>query len=244
MYSAIRQYLGGKYHRYRKEKKFREQVRQFNLLDVNKRLPVRPEHLFPCLDDATQTTGFDHHYIYHPAWAARIIRENNPQKHIDISSTLTFCSMLSAFVPTEFYDFRPADLVLSRLVCGQADLTDLFFETGSVQSISCMHTIEHVGLGRYGGPLDPNGDLKAIGELKRVTAQNGHLFFVTPVGKPRMQFNAHRIYSYEMISEYFQGFELLDFSLVLDNGDFIINADPDLVKEQNYGCGCFWFKKQ
>jgi SAM-dependent methyltransferase len=116
-----------------------------------------------------------------------------PAKHIDISGTLPFFFILSAFMPVEFYDFRTAPLHLSQLKCGSTDLTALHFSTGSVQSLSCMHTVEHVGLGRYGDPIDPDGDLKAIRELKRVLAPGGNLLFVVPVGKPSVVFNAHRI---------------------------------------------------
>ena len=227
-----------------KKMKFERGLAAFLQLETSERFIIDREDLYPCLDDATETTEFDHHYVYHPAWAARIIKMMDPAKHIDISSTLAFCSILSAVIPMEFYDFRAAKLTLSGLKCGVADLTNLHFESGSISSISCMHTIEHVGLGRYGDPLDPNGDLKAIRELKRVTAPGGDLLVVVPVGRPRLQFNAHRIYSYEMILEYFQGFELLDFSLVLDDGGFIEKADHALVSLQSYGCGCFWFKKE
>jgi hypothetical protein len=106
-----------------------------------------------------------------------------------------------------------------------------------------MHTVEHIGLGRYGDPIDPNGDIKAGAELKRVLQEEGYLLFVTPVGQPKIEFNAHRIYSYEMILDMFNELELKEFSLVTDSGDFIENANPDIVKEQKYGCGCFLFKK-
>ena len=76
---------------------------------------------------------------------------------------------------------------------GYADLANLPFEINSVQSLSCMHTVEHVGLGRYGDPIDPDGDLKAIKEIKRVLAVNGNLLFVVPIGKPKIVYNAHRI---------------------------------------------------
>jgi hypothetical protein len=36
-----------------------------------------------------------------------------------------------------------------------------------------MHVVEHIGLGRYGDPIDPDGDLKAISELKRVVQKRG-----------------------------------------------------------------------
>ena len=51
----------------------------------------------------------------------------------------------------------------------------------------------------YLSPIDPEGDLKAVKELSRVVTKGGSLLFVVPVGKPRIQFNAHRIYSYKKI---------------------------------------------
>jgi hypothetical protein len=109
-----------------------------------------------------------------------------------------------------------------------------------------MHVIEHIGLGRYGDPLDPKGDLKAISELKRVMAIGGDLLFVVPIGQPKIMFNAHRIYSYEHVLKFFQGFRLIEFALIPDDpldGGLIQGAHRDLVDRQRYGCGCFWFKK-
>lgn len=202
---------------------------------------------YPCLRDWTTNTTFESHYMYHPAWAARAVRKINPKKHIDISSSLTFATMLSAFIPVEFYDYRPARLFLDNLISKKGDLMNLPFKTNSIESLSCMHTIEHIGLGRYGVPLDPNGDLKAIAELKRVVKKGGSLLFVTPIGKPTLRFNAHRIYSYSQIISYFEGFILKEFSLLPDNAykvGMIKNATKTQADKQSWGCGCFWFIKE
>jgi hypothetical protein len=109
-----------------------------------------------------------------------------------------------------------------------------------------MHVIEHIGLGRYKDPIDPNGDLKAIKELIRVLAANGSLLFVVPIGKPKVMFNGHRIYSYEQIINYFSELYLEEFALIPDQSEelgILLNAKLDFVDQQNYGCGCFWFKK-
>jgi hypothetical protein len=198
---------------------------------------------YPCLSDKIKTTPFDQHYTYHPAWAARILAQTRPKEHIDISSILHFGTIVSAFIPVKFYDYRPAELNLPNYDSDFADLKKLSFESNSIESLSCMHTIEHIGLGRYGDELDSNGDIKAIDELKRVLKPNGNLLIVTPVGKPKIEFNAHRIYSFEQIIEYFSPLTVNEFSLIPDEGGIIINADPALVKMQDYGCGCFWFKK-
>lgn len=204
---------------------------------------------WPRLSDNTTITGFDRHYVYHTAWAARIIKKTNPEVHVDISSSLYFCSMLSAFVQVEFYDYRPASLVLSGLRSERADLTKLFFADNSIASLSCMHTVEHIGLGRYGDPLDYEGDLKAIGELVRVLAVNGNLLFVVPVGKKAIiQFNAHRVYTKEIIVDTFKslGLRLKEFTLIPENeddGGLVTDPSPRLLSKQKFGCGCFLFTK-
>lgn len=207
------------------------------------RFSVSAADFYPCLNDKIVQTPFDQHYTYHPAWAARILAKTKPDYHVDFSSILYFGTMLSAFIPVRFYDYRPADLHLSNWKGGFADLCKLDIADHSFPSVSCMHTIEHIGLGRYGDKIDPKGDIKAIQELKRITSPGGDILFVTPVGRQRIEFNAHRIYSFEMVEELFSGCQLMDFSLVPDGGGLIENADPKLVKEQQYGCGCFWFKK-
>jgi len=212
----------------------------------NQRFSLKLNDLYPCIDEKISTTEIEPHYTYHVAWASRVVAKLQPDYHIDISSYIYFSTIVSAFVPVKFYDYRPAKLILSNLTSESADLLNLSLKDNSIQSISCMHVIEHIGLGRYGDPLDPEGDLKAIKELKRVLAVNGSLLFVVPVGKPKIMFNAHRIYSYEQIMSYFSDLNLEEFALIPDNGQetgLLYNSSKELVDNQNWGCGCFWFKK-
>ena len=229
--------------------KFKAEFKQ--LLDLEKRSKKRfsldEENLYPCLFDNTTETGFDRHYVYHPAWATRIIINNKPSKHIDISSTLHFCSMLSAILPVEFYDYRPAKLELPNLKSLSGDLMNLPFKSDSIESLSCMHTVEHVGLGRYGDPLDYDADIKAVKELTRVLAIGGNLLFVVPLGaKDVICFNAHRIYSKDQVLNLFSDLELKEFTLIPEDeadGGLVLNPSDELLKKQFYGCGCFWFSK-
>ena len=212
-----------------------------------RRFAVAWRDRFPCLDDRTGTTGFDRHYIFPPAWAARILAQNRPEEHVDISSALIFPVLLSAFIPMRFYDYRPADLQIDNLASEHADLLALPFPDSSIPSLSCMHVVEHVGLGRYGDPPDPDGDLKAIAELRRVAAPGGNLLFVVPVGRSRIMFNAHRVYSFEQVVGSFPDFELVQFALIPDSaetGGLMVDAPPSLVASQEYGCGCFWLRKK
>lgn len=211
------------------------------------RFHLERDDFFPIINEKTAYTGFDRHYVYHPAWAARIVANNRPEKHVDISSTLHFCSILSAFIPVDFYDYRPAKLSLSHLSSLSADLLDLPFGDNTVPSLSCMHTVEHVGLGRYGDPLDYDGDLKAIKELKRVLAVGGHLLFVVPLGREsRIFFNAHRVYTKQHVLDLFSDLSLVDFSLIPEDendGGLVSNPSDQLLAKQVYGCGCFHFAK-
>lgn len=220
---------------------------KFKISDKDNRFILKLADLYPQIKDKTLTTGFDRHYIYHTSWAARILYETKPKKHVDISSSLYFSGIVSAFIPIDFYDYRPANLILSGLNSKKGDLTHLSFKDNSIESISCMHTIEHIGLGRYGDKIDVDGDIKAIDELKRVVAVNGNLMIVLPVGnKSMIEFNAHRIYTYEHVMQLFEGLELKEFSLIPEyeiNGGLIRNASIKLLDKEKYACGCFLFTK-
>lgn len=212
-----------------------------------RRFAMRWTERWLCLGDATSVTGFDRHYVFHTAWAIRVLAESRPAEHVDISSSLYFVTSASAFVPIRFYDYRPAQLALSGLTCGHADLTRLDFADGSIVSLSCMHVVEHVGLARYGDRLDYDGDLKAVAELCRVVAVGGQLLFVVPIGgESRIQFNAHRIYTYNQVLGMFGNFELVEFALIPDDGSslgLVRHADAALADAQRYSCGCFWLRK-
>jgi len=226
---------------------FAQEFQEFKkLMQDDTRFSMKWEDCWPCLNDKTATTAFDRHYIYHTAWAARVLTDINPVFHVDISSSLYFVAIASAFVPIKFYDYRPVNLSLKNLSAGEANLSALPFANKSIASLSCMHVVEHIGLGRYGDPLDPEGDLKAIAELTRVLAVGGHLLFVVPIGKPRIVFNAHRIYSYDQIIEYFADLKLVEFALIPDDPTvqgLVSEAPREMANIQNYGCGCFWFRR-
>ena len=215
---------------------------------LDKRFKGKWKDRLICTEEKNSFSSYDKHYVYHTAWAARILEKIKPDFHTDISSSIYFVAITSAFIPIKFYDYRPPNLILDNLEIDKVDLMQLPFEDSSIFSLSCLHVLEHVGLGRYGETIDPLGDLKAINELKRVIKENGNLLIVLPIGKSRISFNAHRIYSYDQVLSYFKEFELSEFALITsnsENGKYIINPDLglNLIESLDYGCGCFWFRK-
>lgn len=201
--------------------------------------------LKPCLEDKSSSLNIDRHYFYHPAWACRVLAKTLPTKHIDISSIVSFAGNVSAFVPTEYYEFQAPHIGLDNLKAGSIDLSALPWKDKSVESLSCMHVVEHVGLGRYGDNIDRTGDIGAMRELQRVLAPGGNLLFVVPVSdRSRIEFNAHRIYSPSMIVKEFEELELIEFAIIPDKaaaGGLVRDAGLSAVRKQDYACGCFHF---
>ena len=203
----------------------------------------------PYLDDATADLQIEPHYTYHTAWAARMLSKIDVDLHIDISSHRFFATLVSAFVPVDYYEYRPAKVYLSGLNSKQADIMCLPFSDESVLSISCMHVVEHIGLGRYGDPIDWYGDKKAFGELTRVLSKKGSLLFVVPMAEVyRIEFNGQRVYDYQTLKSWFDEYavQVVEFSLIPDNAvndGMIEHATQDDLLGQHYACGCFCLSK-
>lgn len=204
---------------------------------------LRYQDMQPCLGDWVAHTPFDPHYFYQGAWVARRLRVATPNEHIDIASSVLTISVLSAFIKTTFVDYRPLKANLEGLNSIPGDILNLPFADSSVLSLSCLHVIEHIGLGRYGDPINSKGSQMACNELKRVMASEGNLYLSLPIGRERVCFNAHRVHSPLTIINLFEGMSLINFSYVDDEGVFHQNAPIHHAENLDYGCGCFHFQK-
>ncbi|HMN95809.1 MAG TPA: DUF268 domain-containing protein [Phycisphaerales bacterium] len=202
-------------------------------------LALRWRDLHPQLGDRLPGTPFDPHYFHQAGWLARALAAGRPAQHVDIGSDVRLVAALSAFVPIEFVDVRPLDVVLEGLTCRAGSLGSLPFADRSVISLSCLHVIEHVGLGRYGDPLDADGPRHAAAELARVLSPGGRLMLSTPVGRPRVEFNAHRVFDPTSIPALFPGLTLDRFALVDDGGRFLPDVRPEQAIGAEYACGLY-----
>lgn len=93
-----------------------------------------------------------------------------------------------------------------------------------VDAVLSISSFEHDGLGRYGDPINPQGDLEAMrGTLNGPLRSGGILYLSVPIGVDAVAFNAHRIYGYHRLPILLSGWKVLD----------VFNDSPDFLYEIN-----------
>jgi SAM-dependent methyltransferase len=185
------------------------------------------------------------HYFFQDIWAAQKVFQKAPIEHIDVASRIDgFVAHILPFTKVQYVDIRKLESTLDNLVFVEGSILELPYEDNSINSLSCLHVIEHIGLGRYGDPIDPDGYVKAAKELARVLAPGGTLYLGTPIGSERLCFDAHRVFDIQTILGVFSTLKLTEFSLIDDKGEGIIkNADINVGNKYRYACGLFEFQK-
>jgi hypothetical protein len=189
--------------------------------------------LYPCIWDAVSETPIDPTYYYQDSWAFDLIVRANPGTHVDIGSHHKYVALLSKVVPVTMVDLRPLSLPMDSIKFLEGSILDLPFSDGTVESLSSLCVIEHIGLGRYGDPLDPDGSIKACKELSRVIKLDGSLYISVPVEPiPKTYFNAHRSFLEAEFLSLFAGFQLLDKA-------YIYGKDFTRKSRKIFGIGCY-----
>ena len=145
---------------------------------------------------------------------------------------------LSAYFPVTQLEFRSPEVQLSSFNRLSGSILSLPFQDASVRSVTCLHVIEHIGLGRYGDPLDNDGCWKALTELEQIIAPGGSLLLSVPVDKPAVYFNSGYVFEVSHIGETMKALDLVKFSYVDDDGRF-----QDIVG-MAYTPGLFHFKRK
>lgn len=205
--------------------------------------------LYPCLDDKKADSGSaSGHYFHQDFWVASRIYANKPQRHVDIGSRIDgFVAHVAVFREIEVFDIRPLDVSIPNIIFKKADIMASDFNIKNYcDSVSSLHAVEHFGLGRYGDKLDYNGHLKGLKNIHAMLKQGGKFYFSIPIGKQRIEFNAHRVFAVEYLIELIQNKYRIDsFSYVNDEGELLrdIMLKPADI-EKNYGCkyGCGIFE--
>lgn len=215
--------------------------------------------LNPCFGDRYKEGGeVKNEYFWQDLLVARKIFKARPEKHVDVGSRIDgFVAHIASFRDIEVFDIRPVDVSIPGVLFRQADLmSDNFLsidpsaKAGYCDSLSCLHAIEHFGLGRYGDPIDPNGYLRGIKNLCELLQDGGILYLTTPIGKQRVEFNANWVFDpMTIVNAALAGGLVLDELVVLDQrgGSRTIHkpmaTDFKPLAREVYQLGIFCFRK-
>jgi hypothetical protein len=155
----------------------------------------------PCLHDRYEEGGATKsEYFWQDLLVARAIHAAKPVKHVDIGSRVDgFVAHVASFREIEVFDVRPISTAVPGVVFRQADLmnpTSLPTTDGGgyCDSLSCLHAIEHFGLGRYGDPVNPQGYQRGIANMAQLLQPGGTFYLSTPIGQERVEFNANWVF--------------------------------------------------
>lgn len=154
---------------------------------------------YPCLADRYLPAGSAHgQYFHQDLLVAQMVFRDSPSQHVDVGSRVDgFVAHVASFRDVQVLDVRPLESPAKNISFRQCDITALPDDLKhSTDSLSCLHALEHFGLGRYGDTVDYYGYLKGWEGLKQLLRPGGTLYFSVPIGEPqRVEFNAHRIFS-------------------------------------------------
>jgi hypothetical protein len=205
---------------------------------------------YPCLLDRYLPSGTAKgQYFHQDLHVAQMIHAAQPDRHIDVGSRIDgFVAHVATFRPIEVVDIRPQPTTARNITFHQRDIMqpDPTYDQ-STESLSCLHTLEHFGLGRYGDPVDFYGYLKGWENLVRMVKMGGTLYVSVPIGEvQRVEFDAHRIFSIPYLLDVMIDplFEVRTFAYVDDGGD--MHHDVEIRSDAaattwglSNGCGIF-----
>ena len=115
--------------------------------------------------------------------------------------------------------------------------------------LSCLHALEHFGLGRYGDAVDPKGFERGMMHMACLLRNKGSFYLSVPVGHSRVEFNAHRVFDPRQIIGLARqnALQLSAFTLIYPDGrtDAFWPDDKRLadVASRRYALGLFTFVK-
>lgn len=201
--------------------------------------------LYPIYSDREDSAGsLMLHYFYQDLHVAQRVFANNPLTHADIGSRVDgFVAHVASFRKIEVYDVRPLAMQIPNVTFCQADMMKpQSVNNESLDSISCLHALEHFGLGRYGDPICFEGYLIGLKTMTKMLKKGGRMYLSVPMGPQRIEFHAHRVFSLKYMIEMVSiDYKIEQFSYVNDQNDFFSNVEiTEKAKEDNFGCtwGC------
>jgi hypothetical protein len=206
----------------------------------------------PCLHDWYEEGGSTKdEYFWQDLLVARKVFEANPNKHVDVGSRVDgFVAHVASFRRIEVFDIRAITTLIPGIVFKRSDLMRREDSmTGYCDSLSCLHALEHFGLGRYGDSVDANGLECGLANLASLLVDDGVFYLSLPIGVARVEFNANRVCDPRVIVDlsHRNGLTLTGLTVIKPGGTMIERRldDWDLtdLANQRYALGIFTFVK-
>jgi hypothetical protein len=226
-----------------------------NYIDFKKNAEAIPENFFfhPVLGEHKKTSGnLVKHYFYQDLIVASHIFKNKPKKHVDIGSRIDgFVAHVASFRKIEVFDIRPNNFQLNNIIFKKKNINKIDKSlVNYCDSLSCLHTLEHIGLGRYGDEIDVKGHIKALLNLSKIIKTNGTLYLSYPISNTsKIYFNSERVFKYQQILQWLDNYaiklRLVKFDFIDDNEKVYLNTNLEnlKLKKIKYGCGIYTLKK-
>jgi hypothetical protein len=197
-------------------------------------------------------------YFWQDLLVAQKIYQAQPKRHVDVGSRIDgFVAHVASFRSIEVFDIRQLSTEIPGIIFKQADLMspDSMINIcadgeGYCDSLSCLHAIEHFGLGRYGDPVNPLGYRRGIENLSKFLVPGGRLYLSTPIGRERVEFNANWVFNPTTILDVARsvGLSLYELTVLDQRGGhetvpFPAKEKLDALAKENYRLGIFHFIK-
>jgi hypothetical protein len=211
-----------------------------------------PLELLPCLHDWFEDGGATKlEYFWQDLLVARKIFEARPERHVDVGSRVDgFVAHVASFREIEVFDVRPISAQIPGVIFRQADLMrPAAAMAGYCDSLSCLHALEHFGLGRYGDPIDPGGFERGFANMAAMVKDGGVFYLSVPIGAGRVEFNGQRVLDPRFIMQLARDHSLAPRELTLirtgGKAETLVPDEArlsDLARER-YALGMFTFAK-
>ena len=222
-------------------KYFRDYLKFSKLSKIDLIFPILGEH-------KEKSSAVIKHYFNQDLLVASYIYKNNPKKHVDVGSRIDgFVAHVATFRKIEVFDIRDNNFQFKNIKFKRKDISKI--DNGLINycdSLSCLHTLEHFGLGRYGDQLDPNGHIKGFKNLVKILKTGGTLYISFPISDKNVTyFNSERSFNPKEILKWSNELRLVKFDFIDDYEKIFLDVDLNKFhKKISYGCGIYTFKKR
>lgn len=142
-------------------------------------------------------------------------------------------SLASMGFDTYAIDIMPYELTHPNFTFIQEDMRDYNFKRKKFDIVTCVSTLEHIGLGDYGDRKESSGDEKTVEAIKKVLKKKGTFILTVPFGR-KSKTNTHRSYDWKSLSKLLDGFKIIEKEFFAEkNGKWIVSDLKKVSKVNN-----------